>query len=142
MSISAGNEHLLALTSSGRTFTHPISKNANTYGQMGIRKISLPAISSSASAERKTIDLVPKAVADPYANVSRTQRGLPVVEELSEETSIPEAEKTDSIFCDRLFEIPSLKGIKVAQAVASARSSFVRTEAEGRVLAWGANEHG
>lgn len=41
-----------------------------------------------------------------------------------------------------LFEIPSLKGVDVAQAVAGTRSSYVRTKKEGRVLGFGANEFG
>ena len=61
---------------------------------------------------------------------------------VSESYAEPDPEKRDIRYCDRLFEIPSLKGIKIAQAVAGARSSFVRTEVEGRVLAWGANEYG
>ena len=36
--IAAGRDHLLGLTSSGRTFMHPITKNANSYGQLGFRK--------------------------------------------------------------------------------------------------------
>lgn len=137
ISISAGNEHLLALTSSGRTFAHPISKDANTHGQLGMRKISLP---SSSSSDRLSVDLIPKAVTDPYANSARTQRIK--AESGKEEAVLPELQKTNIHFCDRLFEIPSLKGINVVQAVAGARSSYVRTAGEGRVLAWGANEYG
>ncbi|KAH8117476.1 RCC1/BLIP-II [Phellopilus nigrolimitatus] len=117
ISISAGNEHLLALTSSGRTFAHPISKNANTHGQLGV-----------------SVELIPRAILDPYANVSLRPRFRKQPTAGLDDTSIR--------FCDRLYEVPSLRGIKVAQAVAGARSSFVRTEIEGRVLAWGANEYG
>lgn len=105
-----------------------------------MRKISLP---SSSSSDRVAVDLVPKAVTDPYANTARTQRIKRVeADPEKEETVLPELQKTDIHFCDRLFEVPSLKGIKVAQAVAGARSSYVRTAGEGRVLAWGANEYG
>ncbi|KAL5532991.1 hypothetical protein ACEPAF_4765 [Sanghuangporus sanghuang] len=143
ISISAGNEHLLALTSKGRTFAHPLSKNANSYGQLGIRRVSLPKDSGSGSTDRIAVDLVPKAVADPYANISRTKRIVaPTAEELEEESAPSEPEKPNIRYCDRLYEVPSLKGVRMAQAVAGARSSFVRTEAEGRVLAWGANEYG
>jgi hypothetical protein len=44
-------------------------------------------------------------------------------------------------FCTTLHEIPVLKGIQFAQVTAGARSSFARTPS-GKVLAWGANEHG
>lgn len=45
-------------------------------------------------------------------------------------------------FCDKLYEVPALKEIKIAQAVAGDRTSFVRTAEQGRVLAWGANDFG
>ncbi|KAI5123298.1 hypothetical protein M0805_009319 [Coniferiporia weirii] len=159
VSISAGNDHLLALTSDGRSFAHPLSKNANDYGQLGFRKVTLPPQSGAGgrSGERVTVELVPKAVLDPYMNVSRNQRvklpaltssagsstspnSSPITD--SQATSPPELEIEGIRFCDRLFEIPSLRGVRVAQAVAGARSSFVRIKSEGRVLAWGANEYG
>lgn len=144
ISISAGKNHLLALTSLGRTFAHPINKNANTHGQLGFRKFTRPSSSDpSSSSKRVSTELIPKSVLDPHANKTRSQRiildGLP--ETPGEEESTDAAAVTDAHFCDRLFEIPSLKGIKIAQAVAGTRTSFVRSE-DGRVLAWGANEHG
>jgi alpha-tubulin suppressor-like RCC1 family protein len=48
-SIAAGRDHLLALTSSGRTFVHPITKNANSHGQLGFRKFDIPDPSSISS---------------------------------------------------------------------------------------------
>ena len=45
------------------------------------------------------------------------------------------------IYSDALFEIPSLKGVKVSQIAAGGRTSFVNTSSD-RVLGWGANEHG
>lgn len=163
MSISAGKDHLLAVTSEGRAFAHPISKNANAYGQLGFRKLTLPSQSGprTGSGSRVEVELVPKAIADPFLRMSpnqRTRRDLlpssAIVPPSSPANSttradaagkssvnIPELEDTSLQFCDRLFEIPSLRGIKVTQAVAGARSSFVRT-VEDRVLAWGANEYG
>ncbi|EEB92048.1 hypothetical protein MPER_09498 [Moniliophthora perniciosa FA553] len=44
-------------------------------------------------------------------------------------------------FCPTIFEIPSLKDIKIDQLVAGGRSSFALTNT-GRVLGWGANEYG
>lgn len=163
MSISTGNDHLLAVTSEGRAFAHPISKNANAYGQLGFRKLTLPSQSgpSTGSGSRVEVELVPKAIADPFLRMSpnqRTRRDLlpssAIVPSSSPANSttradaagessvnIPELEDSSLRFCDRLFEIPSLRGVKVTQAVAGARSSFVRT-VEDRVLAWGANEYG
>ncbi|KAG1756442.1 regulator of chromosome condensation 1/beta-lactamase-inhibitor protein II [Suillus paluster] len=144
VSISAGRNHLLALTSSGRTYTHPMNKNANTHGQLGLRKFDIPAPSSSTdivSPPRVPVELIPKAMADPFATASPFSR--PPVSSVSPATSI----NIDGIddqhirFSDSLFEIPSLKGIKVSQIAAGGRSSFVMTE-EGRVLGWGANEFG
>ena len=119
-----------------------MSKNANSFGQLGIRKVSLPKDPSSGSTDRVAVNLVPKAVTDPYANNSRSKRIALAPEDIEEEVGPSEPDKPNIRYCDRLFEVPSLKGIKIAQAVAGARSSYVRTEEEGRVLAWGANEYG
>ncbi|KAF4608721.1 hypothetical protein EYR40_001068 [Pleurotus pulmonarius] len=139
-SISAGEYHLLALTSAGRTFAHPVTKDANAYGQLGLRKLDVPDHSErlhvGPHAARKTIELVPKSITDPYAKSSPYIR-----------TSTPSANQLEAIpdtsirFCDRLYEIPSLKGIEIAQIAAGGRSSFARTST-GRVLGWGANEFG
>lgn len=59
-----------------------------------------------------------------------------------------EAEPTEPVndkrvgYCDRLFEIPVLRGIDIKQVTAGERSSYAVTKDEGRVLAWGANEFG
>ncbi|KAF9500374.1 RCC1/BLIP-II [Pleurotus eryngii] len=139
-SISAGEHHLLALTSAGRTFAHPVTKDANAYGQLGLRKLDIPDHSErlhvGPHAARKTIELVPKSITDPYAKSSPYTR-----------TSTPLANQVEAIadtsirFCDKLYEIPSLKGIEIAQIAAGGRSSFARTST-GRVLGWGANEFG
>lgn len=109
------------------------------------------ASGSTSSGVRITVDLVPKSVLDPFASTARTRRI--VLDGLRETPRPADAEgpstvmkrpkpgENDIEFCDRLFEIPSLRGINVAQVVAGTRTSFVRT-ADGRVLAWGANEHG
>lgn len=80
--------------------------------------------------------------------MNAAERALSVREppngEARSETSASEqaASASAPLYCDQLYEVPALRGIKVAQAVAGARSSYVRTEGEGRVLAWGANEYG
>jgi hypothetical protein len=145
-SIAAGRDHLLALTSSGRTFMHPITKNANSHGQLGFRKFDTPDPSSATSASRLHVELTPRAVADPYARSSRYARTssppsasagglLPVSENLVD------VDDRNLKFSDRFFEVPALRGVKVVQIAACVRSSFVRTDT-GRVLGWGANDYG
>jgi hypothetical protein len=143
VSITAGRDHLLALTSSGRTFVHPITKNANTHGQLGFRKFDIPNPSSATSASRLHVELTPRAVADPYAKSSRYGREpspsatalLPVSENLIN------VDDTNLKFSDRFFEVPALRGVRIVQIAAGSRSSFVRTDS-GRVLGWGANDYG
>lgn len=141
VSIAAGSNHLLALTSEGRTYTHPMNKDANSHGQLGIRKIEIPTPSSTmnvADRARIAVELVPQLVADPYAKTS------PLVRESSPTVSSEHLNITDNHhirFSDALFEIPSLRGVKVSQIAAGSRSSFVKTSS-GRALGWGANEHG
>ncbi|KIJ69336.1 hypothetical protein HYDPIDRAFT_123692 [Hydnomerulius pinastri MD-312] len=141
-SIAAGRNHLLALTSEGRTFTHPMNKNANSHGQLGLRRFDVPASPTQiTSPSRIAVELVPKSVADPYAKTTPFSR--------SSAPSGPSgvSENLDAIndqhirFSDTLFEIPSLKGVKVAQIAAGSRSSYINTDS-GRVLGWGANEYG
>ncbi|KAJ8078596.1 hypothetical protein PM082_012879 [Marasmius tenuissimus] len=144
-SISAGDHHLLALTSSGKAFAHPITKEANAYGQLGIRKIQLPQASatgsSSQDSETATIELIPKSLADPYA------KSTPAIRESKKDGTNPEKNILSQVddssigFCPTAFEIPSLKGLKVKQLVAGGRTSFALTETS-RVLGWGANEFG
>jgi alpha-tubulin suppressor-like RCC1 family protein len=143
VSISAGSDHLLALTSKGRTFVHPISQNANTNGQLGLHKIHVFQPGLPPDQARIEVDLIPKAVKDPYALSSpaiRRQRQSEQQNIPSEDSILSSIDDSNIRFCDTLFEMPSLVGVSVAQAVAGARTSFVRTES-GRVLGWGANEH-
>ena len=143
ISIAAGRDLLLALTSSGRTFVHPITKNANTHGQLGFRKFDILNPSSATSASRLHVELTPRAVADPYVKSSRYARKsspsatvlLPVSENLIN------VDDTNLKFSDRFFEVPALRGVRIAQIAAGSRSSFVRTDT-GRVLGWGANDYG
>ncbi|KAK4048724.1 hypothetical protein OIO90_005717 [Microbotryomycetes sp. JL221] len=46
--VVAGDNHLLALTSTGRTFALPLNMSANSYGQLGVRKVQLLSLHSSA----------------------------------------------------------------------------------------------
>ncbi|KAK1232984.1 hypothetical protein PQX77_003898 [Marasmius sp. AFHP31] len=144
-SISAGDHHLLALTSSGKAFAHPITKEANAYGQLGIRKIQLPKTSTSGSSspdpETSTIELIPKSLADPYAKSTPAIRESKKDGTNSEKNILSQVDDSSIGFCPTAFEIPSLKGLKVKQLVAGGRTSFALTET-GRVLGWGANEFG
>ena len=145
ISISAGSDHLLALTSSGRAFAHPITKNANSYGQLGFRKFDLPASSSDAlmitSPFRVAVELHPKTMSDPYARVSSQTRHNSFSNKSDSEKVLTPFDDTNIRFSDTLFEIPSLKGLNIAQVVASHHSSFAKTDS-GRVLGWGGNENG
>ncbi|KAG8928790.1 hypothetical protein FRC02_006464, partial [Tulasnella sp. 418] len=139
ISISAGRSHLLALTSDGRTFATPITSSANSNGQLGIRKLLLPSKESSGLEKKVTIELLPKAAVDPFAMATPAVRRSTG----NMATTVSETfDDEDVRYSDTLFEIPSLKGLKVSQAVANERASYVLTANEGKVLAWGANEYG
>ncbi|KZT74173.1 RCC1/BLIP-II protein [Daedalea quercina L-15889] len=144
--IAAGSDHLLALTSAGRTFAHPVTLKANTYGQLGFRRFDIPA---PAAAEhpfghaRLPIELTPKSIADPYAKATPAIRQTPSSGEVKDENAELLATLDDrSIrFSDKLFEVPALRGIHIDGIAAGSRSSFAKTSS-GRVLGWGANEFG
>ena len=77
----------------------------------------------------------------PSAN-SHKQLGTRQVLESAPNAAPPElAPEFDIRFATKFTEIPSLRGLPVAQVAASERTSFVRT-GDGRVLGWGANEYG
>jgi hypothetical protein len=152
--LAAGAHHLLALTSQGRTLAHPLDSLANTHGQLAVRTVSRPAADGQ-GASRAAIELVPAPArmrgmrtAPPtwetlgeQANISLAPRPSVPVAEAPRPPKPTEADLRDIRWCDRLFEVPALRGIEVAQLAAGARSSFART-ADGRVLAWGGNEYG
>ena len=143
VSIEAGNDHVLAVTSRGRAFAHPVNKNANAYGQLGFQKVEIPDPKHSMHHRSKAkshleVELIPKAVADPHANSSRA--GRPSSPSTMSD-KLARIDDTSIRFCPHLFEIPILKGVNVTQVAAGSRSSFART-ANGRVLGWGANEYG
>ncbi|GAA5890927.1 hypothetical protein JCM8208_003099 [Rhodotorula glutinis] len=61
ISLSAGASHLLALTSRGRSFALPLCLSANTYGQLGVRSVTLlaPPHPGSSPAGALTVRLEP-----------------------------------------------------------------------------------
>ncbi len=150
--ISAGSDHLLALTSSGRTFAHPITLNANSHGQLGFRKCDVPSPADLKHAHpsppdlRVHLELTPKSLADPYAKSAPAVR--PTASALrhhegfiGREAALAGVDDASIRWCDRLFEVPALKDVKVDRIAAGARSSFVKTP-NVRVLGWGANDFG
>jgi len=84
------------------------------------------------------VELIPKSLADPYLKQSQAVR---VNSDAFASDNLSKVDDKPIRFCPYLFEIPVLKGIEVAQIAAGGRTSFVRTPT-GRVLGWGANEHG
>ncbi|KZP20852.1 RCC1/BLIP-II protein [Athelia psychrophila] len=142
VSISSGSDHLLALTSTGRAFAHPITKNANSHGQLGFRKFDIPAHSSSALAsERTEVELIPKAVLDPYAKSTPYSRPAAAAVGDAPSGALQAYDDGNLRFSDTFFEIPGLKGIAMTQVLAAGRTSFAKTDS-GRVLGWGANDYG
>ena len=152
MQISAGSDHLLALTSDGRTFAHPITLNANAHGQLGFRKCDVPAPADLQQVHlphqhsRVSLELTPKSIADPYAKSSPAIRPAGSSPRLTEafigkEAAAAGLDDTNIRWSDKLFEVPALKGVKIDRVAAGARTSFAKTP-DGRVLGWGANEYG
>ncbi|KAM6500839.1 Regulator of chromosome condensation 1/beta-lactamase-inhibitor protein II [Amanita muscaria] len=136
-SIVAGDDHLLAMTSKGRTFAHPVNKRANLCGQLGLSKVEVQQLRGG-KPESVPVNLIPKSFVDPFKEASRIAFESPAP---GERDYFSNLDDKDIHFCPLLFEIPALRGIFVDQVAAGSRSSFVRTST-GRVLAWGANEHG
>ncbi|KAJ3501150.1 hypothetical protein NMY22_g19025 [Coprinellus aureogranulatus] len=142
-SIAAGKDHLLALTSTGRTFAHPISKQANAYGQLGFQRFDVPDPAAGilgAPNAHLHVTLTPKSISDPNWKASRSMR-ISSDNEKHENEDLSAVDDKCIRFCSHIYEIPSLKGVEVGQIAAGARTSYVRTPS-GRVLGWGANEFG
>ncbi|KAG7452648.1 RCC1/BLIP-II [Guyanagaster necrorhizus] len=125
VSMSAGNDHLLALTNMERAFAHPVNSNANVYGQLGFRRIQVPDLSHPFGHSVLPVQLVPRSLSDVRSGKDQ------------------EAWKdNDTIrFSPTIYEIPSLRDVSVSQVAAGGRNSFIRTTT-GKVLGWGANEYG
>ncbi|KAJ2968011.1 hypothetical protein NUW54_g13339 [Trametes sanguinea] len=131
--ISAGTDHMLALTSD--------SANA-----MCLRPPISSMCISRTSTPRVQLELTPKSIADPYANAApairpagSSPRNLEAL--IGKEAAAAGLDDSNIRFCDKLFEVPALKGVKVDRIATGARSSFAKTTT-GRVLGWGANEFG
>lgn len=140
MSIKAGQNHLLGLTSNGRVFAHPVNKQANHYGQLGFSKFSIPDPASAITKQEAHlhVELIPKSLADPFVNSSR---GVRIKSTTYTSQNLVNVDDKGIKFCPYFFEIPVLRGVQGAEIAAGARTSFLRTH-DGRVLGWGANEYG
>ena len=141
MSIASGKHHLLALTSKGRVFAHPVNKHANHYGQLGIRKFEIADPTDARRTAHLEVELIPRSLADPFINASRAVRVSAPSSSAFTSENLANIDDKDIRFCTSLFEVPVLRGVEVAQIAAGSRTSFLRTP-NGRVLAWGANDYG
>jgi alpha-tubulin suppressor-like RCC1 family protein len=138
VSIVAGDNHLLALTSNGRTFTHPVNKEANRFGQLGLRAFEITDPTGFITGKKPDtlrVELSPKTAENESTKPIRVASSLDVATDLSN------IDDSTIHWCTRLYEIPALRGVDISQIAAGGRSSFVRTPT-GRVLGWGANEFG
>jgi len=122
VSISAGRDHLLALTSAGRTFAHPITKNANSHGQLGFRKFDIANPASNVATSRLHVELTPRAVTDrskvlALLRQSSTPTLLPVSENLADG-------RREHQILPQTVELPSLKGVRVDQIAAEAAAAL------------------
>lgn len=84
------------------------------------------------------MELIPQAIIDPYARSSSLNRLAPLSSSSSDILRL--LDDQDIRFSDKLFEIPGLRGIRIAQVMAGGNTSFVRTDT-GKVLGWGANDN-
>lgn len=161
--LQAGTSHVLALTSSGRCFAAPVDLRANDMGQLGVRHVHFAGLGDTplyptgfnpneyATADTRSMTMeLAQAKALPRSWLpDRLKVQLEQTEEAdklaqaAEETArkardqYTQAERHPA-FCPTLYEIPSLKEVKVAQIAVGDRHNLVRTP-NGRVLAFGAN---
>lgn len=124
VSMSAGNDHLLALTNMERAFAHPVNSNANVYGQLGFRRIQVPDLSHPFGHSVLPVQLVPRSLSDVRSGKDQAWKDNDTIR-----------------FSPTIYEIPSLRDVSVSQVAAGGRNSFIRTTT-GKVLGWGANEYG
>ncbi|PWN53046.1 RCC1/BLIP-II [Violaceomyces palustris] len=134
--ISAGQSHLLALTSRGKALSMPLDASANAFGQLGARKVFLNSPTNSNQAAT-------------LVETTFEPRMLQELEDIAEGSSgkamqppLPLTEPPSSIrYCTTLREVPALRSVKIAQISAGSEHSLART-CDGRVLGWGRHTHG
>ncbi|KAK4698803.1 hypothetical protein P7C70_g7468, partial [Phenoliferia sp. Uapishka_3] len=171
VSISCGNDHLLAVTSAGRSFASPINLAANRYGQLGVRRVTLLSIHpSSVASGGQHVQLIPDAGLNERRNILPPppkrldplllpmNNSVPVMApqleldpvvapppsfdiRLHEEEEQHTALENDIRFSTTLHEIPALQDLPIAELVAGSKHSVARTT-DGRVLGFGSNDYG
>lgn len=130
--ISAGESHLIALTSLGRVLAHPVDKTANASGQLGLRHFDIPNHHIGKASQRIPVELIPLSPRSPGSY----EFNSPLMSQ-----SLVDVDDKSIHSCPNLFEVPALKDIIVSQITTGGRTSFARTP-DGRVLGWGANQYG
>ncbi|KAH9819678.1 regulator of chromosome condensation 1/beta-lactamase-inhibitor protein II [Melampsora americana] len=156
-SISAGDHHLLALTSKGRTFASPVDLQANSHGQLGLKQVKLNSIAKSSCIVPLSPLVINDTVSKPMNQVTPKLPWLP--DDSSKKNIKPEvtSSKVDSLestisslgiqpekdihFCTTLHEVPSLRQLNVVEAACGSSHSLIRTST-GDVLAYGSNVYG
>lgn len=138
--LSSGTHHLLALTSTGRVFGHALDSKANSFGQLGVRKVNL--------ADGSEQDLAPSlprirgGMTYTPLSTGSTTSSPPSSTPVTKSKSAADPDDVSSIrYSPTLYELPALHGIPIAQIATGPRSSLARTT-DGRVLAWGSNSAG
>jgi hypothetical protein len=146
------------LTTTGRVLAHPLDAAANSHGQLGVRRIMRSNEEGDKEEELVPLPLRARGISalpppptwEKLINMRQPEpeKGTEAADATPKAvsrkpTQASQAEPVDSglTYSTHLFEVPSLKGIEIAQIAAGARSSFALTP-DGRVLAWGANEYG
>ncbi|KAG0151988.1 hypothetical protein CROQUDRAFT_103330 [Cronartium quercuum f. sp. fusiforme G11] len=160
-SISAGDHHLLAITSKGRTFASPVDFQANNHGQLGVKLVKLNTLSGpstipfnplamsneeSESKDKLTKRLPPQLswlsdTTSPIENNSNNEGTTKSVIGEARDIAVDVVPETDVQFSTTLHEVPALRQLTAVQAVCGSRHSLVLTST-GDVLAFGANEFG
>ncbi|CAH7686288.1 regulator of chromosome condensation 1/beta-lactamase-inhibitor protein II, partial [Phakopsora pachyrhizi] len=161
-SIAAGDNHLLALTSDGRTFASPVNLDANDHGQLGVKRVRI----NYSESQSESIELAPTAIEDfMHTNKQRLKQNQARITQqlkLSSEQQVdqppPESEDShttsdppkpsardttvqSSTFCTILHEIPELRSANVIDIACGSSHSLVRTSS-GEVYGFGANQFG
>ncbi|EGG10065.1 uncharacterized protein MELLADRAFT_103408 [Melampsora larici-populina 98AG31] len=156
-SISAGDHHLLAITSKGRTFASAVDLQANSHGQLGLKQVKLNKISQQSCL----VPLNPLAISDTVSKPinpltpqlpwlpddplrKNSKPEVPVSKVTPLESTIADLgiePEHDINFCTTLHEIPALRQLNIVQIACGSSHSLVRT-ATGDVLAYGSNLYG
>lgn len=161
--IQAGTSHILALTSSGRCFSSPVDMRANEMGQLGVRSVHLAGVGNTqlypqgfnpnevATPDNRALSMeLAQAKAMPRNWLSdETKSQLDQSEEASRLSEAAQqaakvARQQYALaeqhigFSQTLYEIPSLRNLKIAQIAVGDQHNLVKTQ-HGRVLAFGSN---